>query len=304
MIDNTFLEVVIPAYNAEKYITETLESIFKQKTNFEFLVHISDDCSTDSTYTLCEEFKAIYPNLKITKQPTNLGMTKNQHFVITNSQAKYIAYIDSDDVFISNDYLQKQVDFLEKNEDVTCVFTNILNYNESDKSENVKFCLNNKPPVKFDLHYYFQNTIPITNSALVFRQNLNSSIPSFFVNYFQYDWLLHIHHGLNGLFGYNDFVGTKYRVHSNNATNIKYAEKRYLDAIELVYKINNYLLPEYHVYFKHPLFEINTLALIYLRERKYFKFIKYYLDWLRKKSFKNIGIRDQFWLIRQSLFRN
>ena len=304
MIDNTFLEVVIPAYNAEKYITETLESIFKQKTNFEFLVHISDDCSTDSTYTLCEEFKAIYPNLKITKQPTNLGMTKNQHFVITNSQAKYIAYIDSDDVFISNDYLQKQVDFLEKNEDVTCVFTNILNYNESDKSENVKFCLNNKPPVKFDLHYYFQNTIPITNSALVFRQNLNSSIPSFFVNYFHYDWLLHIHHGLNGLFGYNDFVGTKYRVHSNNATNIKYAEKRYLDAIELVYKINNYLLPEYHVYFKHPLFEINTLALIYLRERKYFKFIKYYLDWLRKKSFKNIGIRDQFWLIRQSLFRN
>ena len=302
-LEYPFLEVVIPAYNAEKYIAETLESIFNQKTNFDFTVHISDDCSTDSTCAICEEFKAFYPYLKITKQPDNIGMTRNQHFVITNSQAKYIAYIDSDDVFIGNDYLQKQVDFLEKHEDVTCVFSNIISLNESDNSENIKFCEYNKPPIKFDLHFYFQNSIPITNSAMVFKQNLNHTIPSFFTNYFQYDWLLHIHHGLNGLFGYNDILGTKYRIHSNNATNIKFAEKKFLDAIELVYSVNNYLPEEYHKYFKHPNFELNSLAFFYLFDGRYLKFIFWYFKWFKVTSCKKIKFRDEFYKFRQSLFK-
>jgi hypothetical protein len=230
-------------------------------------------------------------------------MSKNQHFVISNSTSKYIAYIDSDDVFISKKYLQSQVEFLEENEEVACVFANVKNYREIDKSEYIKFDDNFKPPLKFDLHYYFKYTIPITNSAMVFRQKYNHTIPSFFVEYFQYDWLLHIHHGLNGYFGYNDIVGTKYRIHANNATNIRFAEKKYLDAIQLVYNIKTHIPNEYHRYFNHPLFELNSLAFFYLRERKLFAFLKYYFKWLNCISLHEINVRDQFWFFRQSLFR-
>lgn len=303
MPDMCFLEVVIPAYNSEDYISETLESIFKQKTNFYFSVHVSDDCSTDSTVKICEMFRDRHPNLKITRQKVNLGMTRNQHFVITTAQTKYIAYIDSDDVFISDNYLQAQFDFLESNEDIVCVFSNVMNFREQENSHEIKFNNNNKPPISFDLHYYFKNGIPITNSAMVFRQKFNYNIPKSFTNYFQYDWLLHIHHGLNGLFGYNDFVGTKYRIHSNNATNIKFAEKKFKDGIELVYNVKTYLPQEYHVYFNHPLFELNSLAFFYLRNRNFRHFLKYYLQWIKYIPCKEINFRDQFWLFRQAVFR-
>jgi glycosyltransferase involved in cell wall biosynthesis len=300
---NYLLEVVIPAFNAEKYIAETLDSIFKQKTNFKFLVHVSDDCSSDSTFAICEKYKKIYSNLKLTRQQINLGMTKNQHFVITNSDSKYISYVDSDDIFISDDYLQMQVDFLEKHEDVVCVFSNNLIYNESEETEKIRLAQGYKPPVKFDLHYFFKKNIAITNSAMVFRQKYNDKIPDSFTNYFQYDWLLHIYHGLNGFFGFNDFVGTKYRVHSNNATNIKYAEKKFLDGISLINNIKIYLPEQYHKYFNHPLYELNSLSFFYLRERKIIKFFQYYYLWLRHNKLKKINFRDQFWLFRQSLFR-
>jgi glycosyltransferase involved in cell wall biosynthesis len=303
VIDNPFLEVVIPAYNAEKYISETLDSIFKQKTNFEFLVHISDDCSTDSTYAICEEFKAIYQNLKITKQPANIGMTRNQHFVITNSQAKYIAYLDSDDVFIPENYLQNQVDFLEKNRDVSCVFSNVEEYYEKNNLRKLKFEERNKPPFKFDLHYFFQNSIPIANSAMVFRKKFNSDIPANFVDYFQYDWLLHIHHALHGNLGFNDFIGTRYRIHDNNATNVKYAEKKFKDAIRLVYSMNKMIPTEYHKYFKHPRFEMNSLAFFYLRNRNLKNFLFWYFKWLKASPVKSVKIRDEFWLFRQALLR-
>jgi glycosyltransferase involved in cell wall biosynthesis len=300
--DFTILEVVIPAYNAEKYIAETLESVFRQKTNFEFSVHISDDCSSDSTLEICEKFKKRHPNLKITKQAINLGMTRNQHFVITHSVSKYIAYLDSDDVFDSENYLQSQLDFLEHNDDVICVFSNVTTFIEATNKYNLRFS-ENKPPLKFDLHYFFQHNIAIANSAMVFRQKYNSSIPSFFSNYFQYDWLLHIYHGLNGKFGYNDILGTVYRIHNNNATNIKFSEKKYLDGIKLIYAIKSYLPQEYHRYFKYPLYELNSLAFLYLRERRIIDFLYYYFKWFSRISIREFKVRDQFWLFRQALFR-
>ena len=300
--DEPVLTVVIPAYNADKFIGETLESIVNQKTNFKFDVLISDDCSTDNTYEICKKYSEDFNFIKIIRQKKNLGMTKNQHFVITYSQSKYIAYIDSDDLFCNDVYLQKQFDFLEERQEVTVVFSNVEIF-DNHSTNKIRFDKNNKPPVVFDLHYYFQNTIPICNSATVFRGFYNDAIPMFFVNYFQYDWLLHIHHGLNGKFGYNNFIGTSYRIHDNNATNIRFAEKKIKDAIKLVYSIKPFLPTEYHKYFKHPLYEMNSLALFYLRYKKFHKFIYWYFKWLKCSSWKDIKIRDEFWLFRQEFFK-
>ena len=272
MTYSNLLEVVIPAYNCEIHIKETIDSIFKQKTNFDFTVHISDDCSTDTTFEICSLYQRIYKNIRITKQTKNLGMTKNQHFVITSANSKYIAYLDSDDIFITDNYLQNQVDFLENNQSVSCVFSNFEEYYQKDNEVNIMFKEKNKPPVTFNLHYYFQNSIPICNSSMIFRKKFNSEISPIFVDYFQYDWLLHIHHALNGNLGFNDFIGTRYRIHDNNATNIKYAEKKFKDAIKLIYSIKTIIPVEYHNYFKHPRHEMNSLAFYYLWNRKFLNF--------------------------------
>lgn len=300
---NYLVTVVIPTYNSEKFISETLNSVIKQITEFKYIIHISDDASTDLTKKICKDFQNNFEFIKIFSQKINLGMTKNQHFVIKSAKTKYVAYIDSDDIFKSKYYLQKQIDFLEKNKDVTCVFSNVELVDSQKSHLKYRFSGNEKPPRIFDLHYYFQNSVPITNSAMVFRNEFSNNIPTFYTEYFQYDWLLHIHHGLNGLFGYNDILGTQYRIHDSNATNIKFAEKKFKDAINLVYNIKTFIPNEYHIYFSHPKYEINRLAFYYLRYGKYIKFIFWYIKWLKVTPYKSISFRDQFWLFRESFFK-
>ena len=96
--------VVIPAYNAEKYIKDTLDSIFLQETSFTFSVHVFDDCSNDSTVQICQEFQEKHDNFYLTIHPKNIGMSKNQHFAISNAQTKYVAYLDSDDLYCSTNF--------------------------------------------------------------------------------------------------------------------------------------------------------------------------------------------------------
>ena len=74
---NYLCEVVIPAYNAEKYLDETLQSIFNQRTSFSFSVHLSDDCSTDDTIKICQKYQEEYSNFRVTAQKVNIGMVKN-----------------------------------------------------------------------------------------------------------------------------------------------------------------------------------------------------------------------------------
>jgi len=295
--------VVIPAYNAEKYIKDTLDSIFLQETSFTFSVHVFDDCSNDSTVQICQEFQEKHDNFYLTIHPKNIGMSKNQHFAISNVQTKYVAYLDSDDIYCSTNFLQNQVDFLIKNPTVSCAFCNVSCLDENLNTTEIKFEKDNKPPTLFNLHYFFKNLIPITNSSMLFKQEFNNTIPFFFTDYFQFDWLLHIHHGLHGDFGYNDFVGTRYRIHDNNATNIKFAENKIKDAIKLNYELKKYLPDEYKIYFTHPRYEINSLALFYFRNNKYIKFLKWYFFWLKLTPIRSINFREQFWLLRYAFFK-
>lgn len=50
------LQIVVPAYNVEKYIVQCLESVFKQKTKYKVLVSVVNDGSTDKTVTLLQEY--------------------------------------------------------------------------------------------------------------------------------------------------------------------------------------------------------------------------------------------------------
>ncbi len=55
------LTIIMPSYNMEKYITEALESIFKQKTTYNYKVIVADDCSCDRTIPILQEFQKNTP---------------------------------------------------------------------------------------------------------------------------------------------------------------------------------------------------------------------------------------------------
>jgi glycosyltransferase involved in cell wall biosynthesis len=122
------LSVILLTYNHEKFIAESIEGILTQQVNFPFEIIVADDHSTDRTEEIVEDYRKKNPGLiKGFYNKRNLGARYNLIKAYNCVKGKYIAYCEGDDYWTDPHKLQKQVDFLEKNEDYVLCFHNINN---------------------------------------------------------------------------------------------------------------------------------------------------------------------------------
>ena len=197
-MDNTpLLSVCLITYNHEKFVRQALEGIFMQKVDFPIEVIIADDCSTDSTRNIILEYKEKYPEIiKLIFQEKNVGPAKNWMDLITAPKSKYIAYFEGDDYWTDPLKLQKQVDFLEANEDFAICFHNV---EEVDLEGNVlekRLVQSSEVEKTFTIEDLAKNNI-IHTVTVVFRNNVNA-LPEFLRYSPMGDYPLHM---INATFG-------------------------------------------------------------------------------------------------------
>jgi glycosyltransferase involved in cell wall biosynthesis len=114
------VSVIIPAYNAEKYISETIESVLKQTyKNLEII--IVDDGSTDDTERVVNNKLQAFSKYKFLKQ-NNLGPAAARNLGIKNAEGDYIAFLDADDLWLPQK-IEKQIRFLKEHPECGLVFT-------------------------------------------------------------------------------------------------------------------------------------------------------------------------------------
>lgn len=126
-------------YNHEKYIAQALDSFLMQETNFKFEILIGEDGSSDNTKAIIQDYCSRYPGIiKLISHEVNVGAIRNQIGVLAAAKGKYIAMCDGDDFWTDAFKLQKQVDFLEGNEDyvICCHHTEVID--DQDKTVYVK----------------------------------------------------------------------------------------------------------------------------------------------------------------------
>jgi|GEM_PF-239436 len=119
------VSVLVTTFNQEEYISRTLESILTQECSFCFEVIVGEDCSTDRTRAICEEYREKYPDkmvLCLNKQ--NKGLIKNYFDIFLKARGKYLADCGGDDYWLSPHKLQQQVDLLEKYPQVSMIAGN------------------------------------------------------------------------------------------------------------------------------------------------------------------------------------
>lgn len=102
--------VVMIAYNAEKYIKEAIDSVLAQ-TMKDFELIIVNDCSKDSTEEIIKSYTD--ERIRYFKNKENLKISKTRNFGVSQAKADLVAFIDSDDVWLSTK-LEKQCEFMEK----------------------------------------------------------------------------------------------------------------------------------------------------------------------------------------------
>ena len=95
------VSVIMPVYNAEKYLDRSISSIINQTyDNLEIL--LIDDCSTDNSYNILKEYAKKDKRIKVFHNQENQHVSETRNVGIRNSTGKYLYFIDSDD-FIDND---------------------------------------------------------------------------------------------------------------------------------------------------------------------------------------------------------
>lgn len=107
------VSVVILAYNQEKEIRRTVESVLGQDCPFPIEILIGEDCSQDETPRLVRELAAEDPRIVPMIREKNLGSTANLYDLQRRAKGKYIAYLDGDDCWCDSGKLRRQVEFLE-----------------------------------------------------------------------------------------------------------------------------------------------------------------------------------------------
>ncbi len=110
------VSVIIPVYNAARYLDEAIKSILEQTyRNLELI--IVDDCSTDGSYKVALAYVAADPRVRVFKNKSNQGISGNRNRGIGLARGTYIAWQDADDISLPN-RVERQVALMESRPEV------------------------------------------------------------------------------------------------------------------------------------------------------------------------------------------
>ena len=106
------VSIIMPAYNSEKHIRESIESVLSQSMeDWELLV--IDDASQDETADIVQGYVHLDKRIRLFKNDRNIGTATSRNIGLDNSKAKWVAFLDSDDIWYSNK-LERQLEIAEK----------------------------------------------------------------------------------------------------------------------------------------------------------------------------------------------
>ncbi|MDY6986999.1 MAG: glycosyltransferase [Thermodesulfobacteriota bacterium] len=212
------VSICMVTFNHERFISQAIESVLMQETDFLLELVIGEDCSTDNTRNIVLRYKNEHPDrIPVFLSTENLGQyTGNGRLnFVRNFKAcrgKYIALLEGDDYWTDPHKLQKQVDFLDSHPECSVCYHNTLKFDD-DGSRIARKAV---PPGKRKLHTIKDILVmnDIQTSSVMYRNGFVRTFPEWFYELYMGDWPLHILHAEHGSIGYLDEVMSAHRLHA------------------------------------------------------------------------------------------
>ena len=289
---DVLVSVVMITYNHEKYIKQAIEGVLMQKTDFDVELILSNDCSTDQTdkviKAVLKEHQGKH-NIKVRyyNHLVNKGSMENFIWSMQQAQGKYIALCEGDDYWTDPYKLQKQVDFLERNENVSMCFTNGIIYDVKSKSK-INTLYNYKSGIIDKYNFIKKGSSAFITASIMIKKKV---VDKFLLdnNRFTFnigDLPLMLFSCIEGEIGYINDITCVYRLNTPNSWTEKH--QNYEDIYKNIkhsIKIVNY----YRNLSTDKKFKLATKSLI----QNYYSFLI-----LEKDKFENYKIIKLFFLLR------
>jgi teichuronic acid biosynthesis glycosyltransferase TuaG len=212
--------IVTPSYNCAAFILDTINSVLGQSyNNWEMI--IVDDCSTDNSVEIIEGIISDNPRIRLIKLKNNVGSAQSRNVALEVANGRFIAFLDSDDVWYP-DKLEKQVLFmLEKKIPISFTSYELIDENGASKNHIIHSV------EKLTQIDYLKNTIIGFSTSMIDTQIVGNSFRMMDIRTRQDTslWITLLGKGFSA-HGLNKAL-VKYRIHSNSisANKIKAAKQ-------------------------------------------------------------------------------
>ncbi len=233
------VSVRVITYNHEAFLRQCLEGIFMQQTDFPFEVVIGEDCSTDGTRVICEEYRTRYPEVvTLLMHQQNVGAQENARRTREACKGKYIALCEGDDYWTDPLKLQKQATFLEENGEFTLCFHNCYVRHETAPSETQELFQHYSKDI-YGIQDLFGKWL-IPTASVMFRNHLFEDYPDWLRNAIVGDTPFYILIASFGKIKLLPGVMGVYRRHPGGATNFLHGYHYWERMIELYTGMDEY----------------------------------------------------------------
>lgn len=211
-INDKLVSVIMPVYNAEHFLENTVHSALNQ-TYKDIEIILIDDMSTDNSRDIIARFAQKYTNIRPILLEKNKGVANARNEGIKNSNGRFIAFLDSDDLW-SEDKIEKQIKYMTKN-DYGFTFTGYQYINE--QGEILKTIVDAKEEVTYE-DLLKQNFIPCLTVVIDKNKIKEVNMPK--IHHEDYaTWLSILKKGYKA-YGLNENLAL-YRVRSNSLSGNK-----------------------------------------------------------------------------------
>lgn len=234
-MSDLMLSVLVITYNQENFISQTLDSILSQRHGYGYEIVIGEDCSTDGTRKIVEEYAAKYPDvIRPVYNSPNKGLIRNYFETLALCKGKYIMECAGDDWWLPGK-VKRQIEFMEEHPEID------LNYGNVYISE-----LGNERKSKNQGYTDFKDLIKLNSIPAVTICVKNTAIKNYIakVNPLERNWLMEDYPiwlwiSLNGRIAYLDDFFAVYRIVENSISHQSDVFKQ-AKFIQSEYDIRNY----------------------------------------------------------------
>lgn len=222
------ISIIIPSYNYEKYIAQSIESVINQ-TYSDWELIIVDDGSTDNSIEIINSFCQNDDRIKLFTHENceNKGLVQTLKLGISKAKGDWVAILESDDIWTS-DCLEHRVNAILQNKNAKLFFNTVSLIGEENRIKNMqkvvdktqKYLNKYSYPMNMYSDFCFDNQILTFSSVIIARAilletEMNCPIDRLF------DWWTYVHIGFENKFFYIAKPLTIWRVHHDSYINDK-----------------------------------------------------------------------------------
>lgn len=241
------VSVCVITYNHERYLAQALDSVLAQRVDFPYEIVVAEDCSTDGTRRVVEDYARRYPGVvRPVLHERNVGVQQNFLDAFGLCRGEYVALLEGDDYWTAPDKLARQAALLDADPSCTICYHPVDVRHEDGSTPPRRHPAPGHRPVRTLDQLLRASGLPLQTCSVMLRRSAVPELPEWFLRMPSGDWPLFVLCAQAGGIAWIEETMAVYRIHGGGLWSRAPQPERVARATEMNRTLQQHLGPAYH----------------------------------------------------------